>query len=161
MLFGDWFQGSIVVLSDHPAMKELAEEFHGALLMGLHGLTSLPFWLAAAGVALAWLFYLKRPDLPERLQHSFRPVYALLVNKYYFDRLYEWFFAGGARAVGTGFWRFGDILLIDGLMVNGTARLIGFFSRVTRRFQTGFIYQYAFTMIIGVLAPLTFWFSRI
>ena len=161
MLFGDWFQGSIVISADHPGMKELAEEFHGPLWMGFHGLVSLPFWLAVAGVALAWLFYLKRPDLPEKLQHSFRPVYALLVNKYYFDRLYEWLFAGGARALGTGFWRYGDILLIDGLMVNGTAHLIGFFSRVTRRFQTGFIYQYAFTMIIGVLGLLTFWFSRI
>jgi NADH-quinone oxidoreductase subunit L len=162
MLFGDWFKESIFILPEHEAMKELAEEFHGPLRMALaDSLTHSPLWLALAGVVVAWFFYLKRPAIPEKVASTFRAIYTVLDNKYYFDKFNDWFFAGGARAVGTGFWKVGDVTLIDGLMVNGSARLVAFFSRVTRRFQTGFIYQYAFTMIIGVLLLLTLWFSRI
>ena len=162
MLFGDWFKGAIFVLPEHEAMKDLAEEFHGPLRMALaDSLTHSPLWLALAGAVVAWLFYLKRPEIPEKIKTTFAALYTLLDNKYYFDKFNDWFFAGGARAVGTGFWKVGDVTLIDGLMVNGSARLVAFFSRVMRRFQTGFIYQYAFTMIIGVLLLLTLWFSRI
>jgi len=124
-----------------------------------HGFTALPFWLAVAGIATAWLLYIRRPDLPGRVAKAFGPLYALVERKYGFDELNAWLFAGGARAVGRGFWRGGDQALIDGLAVNGSARLVGWFSGVVRRFQTGYVYQYAFTMLIGVVL-LVFWFLR-
>jgi NADH-quinone oxidoreductase subunit L len=148
------------VLPEHDVLARLAEDFRGALLMGLHGFVTLPFWLAVAGVGLAWLLYLRRPDLPVRIQRAVRPLYVLLDQKYYFDRFNDWFFAGGARAVGRGLWRFGDVGVIDGVMVNGSARLVGWFATVVRKFQSGFIYHYAFTMIIGVFVLLTIWFVR-
>ncbi|MES2354942.1 MAG: NADH-quinone oxidoreductase subunit L [Pseudomonadota bacterium] len=161
MLYDGWFTGAIFVSPEHPVMQELAEEFHSAAEMGIHAFTSAPFWLALAGVVAAWFFYLQRQDIPEKIKNALSPIYTLLDNKYYFDKFNDWFFAGGARGLGRGFWRFGDVTLIDGVMVNGTAKMIGFFSRVVRRFQSGFIYHYAFTMIIGVCLLLTFWFSRI
>ena len=95
--------------------------------------------------------------MPAVLRQRFHLVYAVLDNKYGFDIFNDWFFALGARRLGTALWRIGDVALIDGLMVNGTARLVGWFSTVTRRFQSGLIYHYAFTMIIGVFLLLTFW----
>ncbi len=162
MLFGDWFGVSIAVdAAKHPPMAHLSEEFHGALAMALHGLTSLPFFLAMSGVALSWFFYLKRPEIPAAVQKAAMPVYTLLENKYYFDRFNEAFFAGGARLLGRGLWKGGDQTLIDGLMVNGTARAVGWFAGVVRLLQTGHIYQYAFGMIFGVFAFLTYWFNRV
>jgi NADH-quinone oxidoreductase subunit L len=160
MLFGGFFGESIRVLPEHDVLARLGEHFHGAVIMGLHGFLTAPFWLAMAGVGLAWLLYLRRPDLPARIQAAVRPLYLLLDQKYYFDRFNDWFFAGGARAVGRGLWRFGDVGVIDGVMVNGSARLVGWFATVVRRFQSGFIYHYAFTMIIGVFVLLTIWFVR-
>jgi NADH-quinone oxidoreductase subunit L len=110
------------------------------------------------GVALAWIFYIKRPDIPDKIRNMFGPIYTLLDNKYYFDKFNDWFFANGARKLGSGLWRFGDVTIIDGLMVNGSAKLVGWFSTVARRAQTGFIYHYAFVMIIGVAAFL--WLKR-
>ncbi|OGA40116.1 MAG: NADH-quinone oxidoreductase subunit L [Betaproteobacteria bacterium RIFCSPLOWO2_12_FULL_68_19] len=124
-----------------------------------HGLTAAPFWLALAGIATAWLLYLKRPELPKRVAAAFGPLYVLVERKYGFDELYAWLFAGGARWLGKGLWRGGDQTLIDGLMVNGSARVVGWFSGVARLFQTGYVYQYAFTMLIGVVL-LAFWFLR-
>ncbi|MBA2690214.1 MAG: NADH-quinone oxidoreductase subunit L [Burkholderiales bacterium] len=161
VLFGNWFADAIIVLPQHPALRELAEGFHDATAMSVHGLSSLPFALAVAGVVVAWLFYLKRPDIPAKLAHTFGVLYKLLDNKYYFDRFNDWFFAGGARKVGRGFWRFGDVTIIDGIMVNGTAKLIALFSRIARRFQSGFIYHYAFTMIIGVFGLLSWVLYRL
>ena len=163
MLFGGWFGSAIVISPEHHAMKELAEEFHGAAAMGVHALASAPFWLALAGVALSWYFYLKRPELPEKIRNTFSPIYTLLDNKYYFDRFNDWFFAGGARSLGSGLWRFGDVTIIDGIMVNGTARLIGVFSRWARGLQSGLIYKYAFIMIFGLVGGLSamLLFSRI
>ena len=161
MLFGNWFGNAIVVSPRHPAMHELTEEFHGALAMGLHGLVSLPAWLALAGVVVAWFFYLKRPELPTRVKNTLGAVYTLLDNKYYFDRFNDWFFAGGARELGRGLWRFGDVTVIDGLMVNGTAKLIGLFSGIIRRLQTGYIYNYAFIMIFGVFGFLSWFLYRL
>ena len=134
-------------------------EFHGIGSFMLHGLVSLPFWLAIAGIATAYLLYMKRTTLPKRVARAFGPLYALVERKYGFDELYSWVFAGGARMLGRGFWRGGDQTLIDGLMVNGSARVVGWFSGVVRLFQTGYVYQYAFTMLIGVLI-LAFWFLR-
>ncbi len=155
MLFGDYFRESIFVGHGHQAMAEMKEGFHGAFAMAMHGLTILPFWLALGGVATAWFFYLKRPDIPAAIKRRFNGIYILLDNKYYFDRFNDWFFAGGARGASGFLWKFGDVKLIDGLMVNGTARLVGMLSGVVRRFQTGYIYHYAFSMIIGVFVLLT------
>jgi NADH-quinone oxidoreductase subunit L len=136
-------------------MTELATDFHGAFGMVLHALYGYPLWLALSGVLTAWVFYMKRPDFPAALQKRFGSIYTLLDNKYYFDRFNDWFFAGGSRGVSRLLWNFGDIKLIDGLMVNGTVKVIGLFSGVLRRLQSGYIYHYAFSMIIGVFVLLT------
>ena len=158
MLFGGYFDGVITVLADrHPAMRELAEEFHGAIAMGLHGFVTLPFWLMVAGVASAYYLYLVNPALPARIRGAFSGVHRLLENKYYFDRFNEIFFAGGARALGRGLWNGGDRALIDGVAVNGSARLVGWVAGIVRQVQTGYVYHYAITMILGV-AFLLGWF---
>jgi NADH-quinone oxidoreductase subunit L len=161
MLYGNYFNGAIVINHElHPVMEEMQHEFHGALAMAMHSLTSLPFWLAVAGVVTAWFFYLKKPAIPEYIKQKSGFIYTLLENKYYFDRFNDWFFAAGARNTSRFLWKFGDVKLIDGFFVNGTANLIGKFSGVMRRIQTGYIYHYAFAMIIGVFVLLTIrtWF---
>jgi len=160
LVYGDYFSGAIFVDTlRHPGLGQLAEEFHGPLAMAVHSLTSLPLWLAAAGVLAAWIGYIKAPQLPEQIRQRCNGLYVLLTNKYYLDELYFAVFAKGARGLGTLFWKIGDILLIDGLLVNGSAAVVAAFARVTRKMQTGFIYSYAATMIIGVLALMTFWFA--
>src|SRR5574337_179135 len=161
MLFGEWFKGAIYINGElHPAMEELAHEFHGAAAMATHGFTTLPFFLAMGGVVVAWFFYLVRPDIPAAIQRAFHPIYVLLDNKYFFDRFNEVFFAGGARLLGKGLWMGGDQGLIDGVAVNGSAKLVGWIAQISRHFQTGHIYQYAFSMIIGVFILLTYWLNR-
>ncbi|MBK6906958.1 MAG: NADH-quinone oxidoreductase subunit L [Rhodocyclaceae bacterium] len=161
MLFGDWFGAAVFIDSvKHPAMSEFAKTFHGPVAMALHGITTLPFFLAMSGVALSWFFYLKRPDIPAAIQKALQPLHTLLENKYYFDKFNDVVFAGGARLLGKGLWKGGDQMLIDGVMVNGSARLVGWISTLVRFIQTGHIYQYAFAMIIGVFALMTFWFNR-
>jgi NADH-quinone oxidoreductase subunit L len=150
MLHGDFFKGVIFVGENHKAMEELSHEYHGAIAMGLHGLTSLPFFLALAGVVAAFYCYMINPRVPAWFFAKFHGIYKLLDNKYYMDRINEIVFAGGARSVGRGLWNVGDRTLIDGLLVNGSARVVGWFSVVTRAFQTGYIYHYAFTMILGI-----------
>jgi NADH-quinone oxidoreductase subunit L len=142
-------------------MEHMKEEFHGPGAMVLHGLTSLPFWLALAGALAAWYGYIVKPELPGVVRARAGGLVKLLEEKYYFDRFNDWFFAGGARKLGASLWKFGDVTVIDGLMVNGTARLIGWFSGVARKIQTGHVYSYAFTMIIGVFALLTLVFVRL
>ena len=150
MLHGDFFKGVIFVGENHKAMEELGHEFHGAMAMGLHGMTTLPFFLALAGVVAAFYCYMINPRVPAWFFAKFHGIYKLLDNKYYMDRINEIVFAGGARSVGRGLWNVGDRTLIDGLLVNGSARVVGWFSVVTRAFQTGYIYHYAFTMILGI-----------
>ena len=159
-LFGDMFRNVIFVDgARHPAMAQLAEEFHGAVESGLHGLLSLPFALALAGVLLSWYLYLKRPDLPLMLRQRFSGLYRLLDNKYYLDRINEVVFARGARLLGGELWRAGDQGLIDGVLVNGSARLVAWFARVLRLLQSGFIYHYAFAMLLGVGVVLFFFLT--
>ena len=161
MLFGDYFRSAIVVDAEvHPVMEELAHHFHGAFAMATHAVTTAVFWLALLGVAAAWFLYMKRPDLPAAVKSRFGFLYTLLDNKYYFDRFNEVFFAGGARLLGRGLWKGGDAGLIDGIIVNGSAHLVGWFASVARLFQTGHIYHYAFTMIIGVFILMTLWVTR-
>ena len=160
MLFGDFFGSAIYVADRHPVMHELNQEFHGAMEMGLHALTTLPFWLAAAGVGLSAFFYLKRPDIPAAIAQRFSFLHRMLLNKYWFDELYSWVFAKGARALGGSLWRRGDQNMIDGFFVNGSAHLVERFSRLVKAFQSGYIYHYAFAMLIGVFALVT-WFARL
>ncbi|MDD4979224.1 MAG: NADH-quinone oxidoreductase subunit L [Gallionella sp.] len=160
MLFGNYFKEAIYIAEHHEALAHMNAEFNGAFDMAFHSLLSLPFFLALAGVASSWFFYMKRPDIPAAIQKRFQWIYTLLDNKYYFDRFNDWFFAGGARGASTFLSRFGDKVLIDGLLVNGSANLVGKISGIVRRFQSGYIYHYAFTMITGVFVLLTIrnWF---
>ncbi len=150
MLFGDFFKGVIFVGDNHHAMTELAEEFHGAAAMGLHALSTPPFWLAAAGVGSAYYCYMINPRVPAWFYEKFTGIHRLLDNKYYMDKINDIVFAGGARGLGSGLSTVGDRALIDGLVVNGSARVIGWFAVLSRGFQTGYIYHYAFTMILAI-----------
>jgi NADH-quinone oxidoreductase subunit L len=160
LLYEGFFGTSVHVDPSHNPLLKLAEEWHGPAAFALHGLLGLPFWLAVGGIATAWYFYLKRPDLPAVIAARLRPAYALLVNKYYLDEIYQAVFATGARRLGAGLWNIGDKGVIDGFFVDGSAGLVGWFAGVIRRVQSGFVYHYAFMMIIGVLALLTLWFAR-
>jgi NADH-quinone oxidoreductase subunit L len=157
MVIGNYFGDSIVIRPEHAAMATLREEWHGIGAFVQHGLLSLPFWLAIAGIASAWYCYLVNPGLPERLKRAAGPIYTLLDQKYYFDRFNDWFFAGGARAMGNFLSTVGDRSIIDGFFVNGTARLVGWTASLWRHMQSGYVYHYAFTMILGVFALLTYW----
>jgi NADH-quinone oxidoreductase subunit L len=156
MLTGDFFKNVIFVGESHHAMAELVEGFHSAAAMGLHGFTTLPFWLALAGVASAYYCYLVNPRVPAWFYSKFHAVHTLLDNKYYMDKINQVVFAGGARRLGTGLWKVGDRTLIDGLIVNGSAKMVGWFSNVVRHFQSGYIYHYAFVMILGILGFLVY-----
>jgi NADH-quinone oxidoreductase subunit L len=156
LLYGDFFKNVIFVSDAHPAMEELAKEFHGATAMGLHAFTSLPFILALAGVVSAFYCYMVNPKVPAWFYHKFHAIHTLLDNKYYMDKFNEVVFAGGGRLLGRGLWNVGDRTLIDGLIVNGSAKLVGWFSKLIRHFQSGYIYHYAFVMIIGVLGFLIY-----
>ncbi|MFM8548434.1 MAG: NADH-quinone oxidoreductase subunit L [Betaproteobacteria bacterium] len=156
MLFGGYFDGVIAVLDSHPAMASLAANFHGAMELGVHAFQTLPFVLALAGVGAAWYCYMVNPSLPESIRQRFTGVHRLLENKYYLDRLNEIVFAAGARWLGGALWRRGDQELIDGVAVNGSARLVGGFASLLRLIQTGRINTYAITMIVGVALLLLF-----
>jgi NADH-quinone oxidoreductase subunit L len=155
MLYGGYFGDAIYTLAPNPVMDEMRHEFHGPVAMALHSFGTLPLWLAIAGVVSAGYFYLKRPDIPAMIQKRFQFLYTLLDNKYYFDRFNDWFFAGGARGASGFLWKFGDVKLIDGWIVNGSARLVGAFSGIVRHLQSGYIYHYAFLMIVGVFVLLS------
>jgi len=155
VLFGGYFGHSIAVAPAHNVLELMGEEFHGVVAMTLHGLTTIVFWFAAAGIATAWYLYVKRPDLPQVISEKAGLIYTILVRKYGFDELYQWLFGNGAVLFGTGLWKGGDVALIDGVFVNGSARLVGWFATIVRQLQSGFIYRYAFAMIIGVLVLLT------
>jgi NADH-quinone oxidoreductase subunit L len=161
VLFGGYFGGSIYIDPSHAAMSEMARDFHGVWGMMVHALGTLPFWLSMAGIAAAWYLYIVRPDLPGVFRQKAGFLVTILEEKYGFDRFYDWAFAGGARLVGSAFWRVGDVTLIDGLMVNGSARVVGWVAGVVRWLQSGFIYHYAFGMIIGVFVILSLWLYRI
>ncbi len=157
VLFKGFFDGAITVLDKHPAMAELGHEWHGWVAMALHGFMTVPFWLLIAGLVSAWYCYLVNPSVPESIGRSLAPLKRLLDNKYYLDAFNERFFAGGARSIGTELWRRGDQGLIDGVAINGSARLVGWFAGVVRTVQTGLLNQYAIAMIVGI-ALLLVWF---
>jgi NADH-quinone oxidoreductase subunit L len=156
-LFGGYFDSAIHVLEHNDVVKEIGAEFHGPVSFALHAFLGLPLYLAAAGVGTAWLFFLKDPSLADATEKRLKGLHSVLVNKYYFDWFNENVIAPLARGIGQVFWRAGDQAIIDGGVVNGSAAAIGWFSGVARRVQTGFLYTYAFWMVIG-LAALLGWF---
>jgi NADH-quinone oxidoreductase subunit L len=145
----------VVDATRHPAMAHLAGEFHGAVAMALHGLQTLPFWLALSGVVVAWWFYLKQPAIPAAIGRALAPVVKVLENKYYMDAFNEKVLAAGSRALGTGLWKGGDTAVIDGLIVNGSARAVGALAGLSRLVQTGHLYWYALVMLLGVFGFMT------
>jgi NADH-quinone oxidoreductase subunit L len=159
MLFGGYFGDAIFIGENHTSLELMKEEFHGVLPMILHGLIALPFWLAISGAGTAWFLYIVRPDLPAVIKKKFATIAWILEEKYGFDRFNDWFFAGGARGLGRGLWKAGDQVLIDGLAVNGSANAVGRLAGVVRLLQSGHLYQYAFSMIVGVFL-LLWWFTR-
>jgi NADH-quinone oxidoreductase subunit L len=160
LLYGGFFGDSIRVLPVHDVLARLARDFHGIGPFVAHGLQSLPFLLAFAGFALAWLFYIQSPHLPDLMRDRFLAIYTVLARKYYADDFNELVFAGGARRLGRLLWQKGDVRLIDGVLVNGSARLVGWVAAAVRQVQSGYIYHYAFAMIIGLFLLMTFFLHR-
>ena len=160
MLFGAHFGDSIHVAPEHDTLAIVSQKFHGAFAFALHGFVTAPFWLAMAGVATAWFLYVFRPDLPALIRERTGPLHGFLERKYGLDEFNEWFFAGGVRGIGRALWRFGDEILIDGLLVNGSARFVGWISSVVRHVQTGLLFHYAFVMIIGLLVLIGVFVTR-
>jgi NADH-quinone oxidoreductase subunit L len=158
MLFGEFFKGAIEVNEHaHPVMEELGHAFHGPVAMALHAFGTLPFWLAAAGVALSYYMYMVNKALPGKIKATFQPIYTLLENKYYMDWINENILAKFARGLGIVLWKAGDQAIIDGAVVNGSWKLMGLISSIVRRVQSGYIYHYAMAMILGVFVLMT-WF---
>jgi NADH-quinone oxidoreductase subunit L len=163
MLYGELFKDAIFIDAEkHHAMKELAAAFHGPVAMALHGVSTAPFWLALAGVVVAWYMYLINPAVPAAIGRALRPLVVILENKYYMDWINENILARGARALGTGLWKVGDRTLIDGLVVNGSWKLVGMVSNLVRKLQTGYLYHYALVMILGIFLLMTYfvWLNK-
>jgi NADH-quinone oxidoreductase subunit L len=156
MLFGKFFEGSIQVLPANNVLEHGAEEFHGPGEFIVSALAAPPVWLAAAGVLTAYIFFKWKPSLADSAERSFKWLHRILTEKYGFDWFNEHIIAAGARGLGGGLWRFGDQDLIDDGLVNGSARVVGWFSSVMRYAQSGYLYHYAFAMILG-LASLLLW----
>ncbi len=157
MLFGEFFKGAIFIDGEkHAAMEELAKAFHGPVQMAWHALTTLPFWLALAGVASAYYLYMVNPALPAAIKSRVQPIYTLLENKYYLDWINENIIARGVRGVGTGLWKGGDESVIDGALVNGSWKGVAWVSGAVRRVQSGYLYHYALVMILGVFVLMTY-----
>ena len=154
MLFGKFFEGAIFVSERNDVLGEMAHEFHGPVAFALHGFTALPFWLALGGFATATVFWLLKPSLADVAARVFAPIRKVLERKYGFDELYQALFARGSVLLGRGLWRAGDVAVIDNGVVNGSATLVDRLSGIVRRVQTGFLYHYAFLMIVGLIALL-------
>jgi NADH-quinone oxidoreductase subunit L len=157
MLFGGYFGEAIHFSPQHGAVAQMAAEFHGVVGMMTHSLSTAPFWLSIGGIFTAWYLYMVRTDLPAKIKQAAGPLFTLLDRKYFIDEFYSWLFAGGARALGAGLWKIGDVKVIDGFVVNGAARVVGLTAVLVRRFQSGYIYHYAFTMIVGVFVLISLW----
>jgi NADH-quinone oxidoreductase subunit L len=163
MLFGEFLKDAIFIDAEkHAGMKTLADAFHGPVAMALHSVSTAPFWLALAGVVVAWYMYLINPAVPAAIGRALRPLVVLLENKYYMDWINENILARGARALGNGLWKVGDRTLIDGWLVNGSWKLVGMVSNWTRKLQTGYLYHYALVMILGIFLLMTYfvWLNK-
>jgi NADH-quinone oxidoreductase subunit L len=158
MLFGGYFGNAIAVAPAHDVLAQMGQDFHGIVAMMTHALGTAPFWLAVAGIAAAAWLYLLRPDLPGLIKDKAGVLYTILERKYGFDEAYQRLFGDGAVRFGTGLWKGGDVAVIDGVFVDGSARAVGWIAVLVRTLQSGFIYHYAFAMIIGILVLLTLMF---
>jgi NADH-quinone oxidoreductase subunit L len=157
-IFGEYFGNAIFVLPEHNTLQYVEQHMEDGLhQFTLHSIYTLPLWLALAGVVTAWFLFLKRPDLADTLAHKFRLIYKIFDRKYWFDDLYINVFAKAGRAIGRVFWKAGDAAFIDGLIVNGSAKVVGWCAGVIRHIQTGYLYTYAFTMIMGLIILLAFY----
>ncbi|MGO3713624.1 NADH-quinone oxidoreductase subunit L [Alcaligenes aquatilis] len=156
LLFGGYFDGIVTVLPDHPAMANLAAHWTDWMAYALHGFVTVPFWLVVAGAVVAWYMYLVNPALPAAIKKNCSFIYRILENKYYVDWFNEQVLSRGVRCLGTGLWKGADRGLIDGLVVNGSARVVGWVAAISRHIQSGYVYHYAFAMILGILALLSF-----
>ena len=156
LLFGHFFRGAIYVQPADNPLARMAPHYHGVLAFIGAAFVSPPLYLALAGIATAWYMYIHRPELPERVARRLHTLYAILRAKYGFDEIYEGGAARAALAVGRFLWRVGDVRIIDGAVVNGTARLIGRIAVWGRRLQSGYIYHYAFAVILGLFVLMTF-----
>lgn len=157
MLLGDYFADVIHVQAQHDVVARMGEAYTGIFGMIGHAFVTLPFWLAVAGIFTAWFLYQYKTGWPAKIRKIAGPVYTLLDRKYYIDELYSWLFARGSRALSSLLWKYGDIKLIDGFFVNGSARAVAWFATIARRFQSGYIYHYAFSMIVGVFILMSLW----
>jgi NADH-quinone oxidoreductase subunit L len=158
VLFGEWFKdGSIFVLEKNDVMAELGHHFHGAAAMAKHALVTVPFWLMIAGFALSTVIWLFRPSIADLVQRRLPFLHRVLDHKYYFDEFYRKFFVNGAVNLGRGLWQKADAGFIDNGIVNGSARVVEWVAARVRRWQTGFLYDYAFAMIIGLIGILAAW----
>jgi len=155
MLFGGYFGSAIVTTPAHDVLAQMGRDFHGVTAMMIHALGTVPFWLAIGGVGTAAYLYLLRPDLPAVIKEKAGLIYTILERKYGFDEAYQWLFGDGAVRFGNGLWKGGDVAVIDGVFVDGSARVVGWFAGVTRYLQSGYIYHYAFAMIVGMLVLMT------
>ena len=160
LLFGGFFGDAIKVLAVHDVLGELSRGYKGLGPFFAHGFQAPPFMLALAGFGLAWLLYIRAPHVPDLIRARWQFAYQLLINKYYIDAFNDFVFAGGARRIGRALWKIGDVRIIDGLMVNGTARAIGWLAAAVRQVQSGYIYHYAFAMIMGLFLLMTFFLHR-
>ncbi|WP_319381401.1 NADH-quinone oxidoreductase subunit L [Thiomicrorhabdus sp.] len=155
MLTGQYFGDAIQVLAQNDTMMAVYNNYyHGVLDMILHSFMTLPVFLALFGVFLAWLLYIKQPNIPAKIKSMCPRGYYVLDNAYGFDRLNEIVFVNGTRRLGEFFTRAVDIKLIDTGMVTNTFMAVAHSAQALRQAQTGYLYHYAFVMIFGLLAML-------
>jgi NADH-quinone oxidoreductase subunit L len=161
ILFGGWLDDSIFVLDKNNVLAELGQHFHGATAMATHALNTLPFWLMITGLAISTLIYLLRPSIADSIKSRMSTIYRVLDHKYYFDEFYQKVFADGSVKLGQNLWNKADAGFIDNGIVNGSARVVEWLAKQVRRWQTGFLYDYAFAMIIGLIGILAFWVAMV
>ena len=157
VLFGGWLSDSITVLPQNDALATVGEHFHGPTAMALHGVQTAPFWLMLGGFVLATFIYMVRPATADKLQQRFPKLHALLENKFYIDELYQKLFIARTVDIGNGLWKKADAGFIDGWLVNGSAKLMGNLAARIRVLQSGYLFHYAFAMIIGLIGILAIW----
>jgi NADH-quinone oxidoreductase subunit L len=159
VLFGNWFGAAIHVDEANNVLAELGQEFHGAATMALHGFTQLPFFLVLAAFVITTYVYLFNPAMAGKIKSALKPLWTVLDRKYWVDNVYFAVFARGGVMLGRGFWTVGERGAIDGAMVNGSVSLVHRVAATMRRLQSGYLYHYAFAMILGLILLLGgYWF---
>ncbi len=157
VVYGDYFKDVIYVAPEHAVLETLGEEYHGPMQFISHAFHAPAVYIAAIGVLTAFLFYIIAPSIPAFLDSKLGFLRRILDNKYGFDDFNQAVFARGSVALGRQLWEKGDMKIIDGALVNGTANGVGLLAGISRNIQSGMLFHYAFAMILGLLAMLT-WF---